>query len=311
MKKRFLVTGGAGFIGSHLVTRLISEGHDVTIVDNLATATSENINKKADFLNADISKPGFTKKLPVENIAGVFHLAGQSSGEISFEDPQRDFNINVGGTLSLLEWCKMKKIKRFIFTSTMGVYGSTTDAPISEDTPCRPKSFYGVGKFAAENYINIYSAFGIESTIIRPFNVYGPAQNLKNLKQGMASIYMSFVLKDEPIVVKGGLDRFRDQTYVKDVIDAMMLCLENPRSIGKTYNVATGKRITVKELIDTMLDISGKGAAYSVKQVEGTPGDLLGAYADVTKIKKELGWESRYSLKDGLKLMYDYYVKRK
>jgi len=306
--KRFIVTGGAGFMGTHLVNRLIQEGFRVSVIDNLFTASAKNLNPKADFIQDDISNPECISRLSHKDVKGIFHLAAQSSGEVSFENPYADFQINVGGTLLLLDWCKRHNIRRFIFTSSMGVYEANSDNPLPEDSPCKPKSFYGIGKLAAENYIRLYERFGLEPTILRPFNVYGPMQNINNMKQGMASIYMSFLLKNEPILVKGSLDRFRDQTYVTDLIDAMLLCLEKPVSINKTYNIATGRKTTVKELIDTMIKITQKPKdSYPIKVVDGTPGDVFGSYADVTKAKRELGWSSRWSLEEGLKEMYDYY----
>ena len=312
MAERLIVTGGAGFIGAHLVNRLIQEGFAVTVVDNLSTGSTGNVNPKADFMNGEILNPEFVKRLPSRNIKGLFHLAAQSSGEISFENPYADLQINVGSTLLLLDWCRKNDIRRFIFTSSMAVYGKEGDEPLSESTPCTPKSFYGIGKLAAENYIKFYGALGLEPTILRFFNVYGPMQNLNNLKQGMASIYMSYLLKGEPIPVKGRLDRFRDQTYVADAIDAAMLCLKDPVSINQTYNIATGTKTTVKELIDTRIRVSGNvPGSYPVKVMDGTPGDVFGSYADISKVKNELGWSSHWNLEEGLAEMYRYYMEKR
>jgi len=308
---KYIVTGGAGFIGAHLTKRLLNEGHSVVSVDSLSTGQTQNIDPKADFIEGDISDKRFVFSLPVEGVKGVFHLAAQSSGEISFENPLRDLEINAGGTLLLLDWCRKNRVPRFIFSSSMGVYGTESDKALSEDSPKSPKSFYGAAKLAAENYINIYSGLGVETTVIRLFNVYGPFQNMENTKQGMASIYMSYILKDEPITVKGSMDRFRDQTYIGDVIEGIISCLCNPVSIGKTYNIATGKKSTVRELLKAMLKASGKPADYPVKIIGGTPGDIFGCYADISKAKTELEWSPRYGLEDGLREMYRHYsVKR-
>lgn len=305
--KRYIVTGGAGFIGAHLANRLIRKGHSVTVFDNLSTSRIENINSGADFIQGDISRPEDIEKLPIEGVEGVFHLAAQSSGEKSFEDPYTDSQSNVGGTLLLLAWCLKHKVRRFIFTSTMGVYGMSCDYPLPETTECVPKSFYGIGKLAAENYVNLYGILGLDITILRPFNVYGPGQNMENMQQGMASIYMAYLLKDEPIIVKGNLDRFRDQTYIDDIIDAAILCLENPAAINQTYNIATGKKTTIRMLIDDMLRVSGKPGDYPVTVSGGTDGDIFGCFADVSRSERELGWTSKYDLKTGLSKMYRYY----
>ncbi len=307
--KRYIVTGGAGFIGTHLTNRLIREGHHVTVIDNLSTSRIENIRQEADFVQGAVSNPEDIEKLPNEGIDGIFHLAAQSSGEISFEDPYVDFQSNVGGTLLLLSWCLKHKVRRFIFTSTMGVYGRSSEDPLPETTGCVPKSFYGSGKLAAESYVNLYGSLGLDITILRPFNVYGPGQNMENMKQGMASIYMSFVLDDKPITVKGSLDRFRDQTYVDDVIGAMVICLSKPVSIGQTYNIASGSKTTVKRLIEGVLKAGGKPDDYPVVIAEGTPGDTFGCYADITKAERELGWKSKFSLDTGLSKMYEFYTR--
>lgn len=305
--KRYIVTGGAGFIGAHLTSRLVREGHHVTVIDNLSTSRIENITPGTDFIQGDVSNPEDIEKLPHEGVEGIFHLAAQSSGEKSFEDPHVDFQSNVGGTLLLLAWCLKHKVRRFIFTSTMGVYGRSSEHPFPETTECLPKSFYGIGKLSAENYVNLYGGLGLDITILRPFNVYGPGQNMENMKQGMASIYMSFVLTDKPITVKGSLDRFRDQTYVDDIINAMILCLEKPVSIGQTYNIATGSRTTVRRLIEGILKAGGKPDDYPVVTAEGTPGDTFGCYADITKAQRELGWTSKFSLDTGLSKMYEFH----
>ena len=310
--KRFIVTGGAGFVGANLTDMLIQEGYAVTIVDNLCTGLEENINKKADFIRSDLSKPDFVKKLPHKDVTGVFHIAAQSSGEISFDNPYYDLQVNVASVLLLLDWCRRRDVRRFFFTSSMAVYGECESQKLSEESACRPRSFYGIGKLAAENYIRFYSNHaGIGYTIFRLFNAYGPKQNIHNLRQGMASIYMAYVLREEPILVKGSLDRFRDQTYIGDAADLMMLCLEKVASINQIYNVGTGRKTTVRELIDTILRVSGRPKTYPIEMGPPTAGDLFGSYADVSKAGRELGWSSRWTLEDGLREMYKYYTREK
>lgn len=309
--KRVIVTGGAGFIGTHLVKRLIEEGYSVIVFDNLSTGFIENLHPKADFIQGDLSVPAEIQKIPADGVWGVFHLAAQSSGERSFENPHADLQTNAGGTLLLLDWCRRNRVGRFLFTSSMMVYGPDSHSPVSEVAPCSPSSFYGIGKLAAENYIRLYGTFGLEFTILRLFNVYGPMQNMNNMKQGMASIYMSFLLRKEPVFVRGSLDRFRDQTYVADVVNGMMLCLDNPVSKGRTYNIATGQKTTVRDLISALLHATGHDENYPVEEGEGTPGDVFGCFADITKARNELHFTCRYDLDSGLREMYEYYKKER
>jgi len=309
MRQRYIVTGGAGFIGGHLVRALIQEGYDVIVIDNFLTGRKENLSAGAAFIEGDISDPKVVGPIRPENVKGVFHLAAQSSGEISFECPDKDFKTNVYGTFLMLEWCRRHNIKDFIYSSSMSVYGDVENNPIREDAPLLPKSFYGVGKLHSENYIKFYRNFGINGTILRLFNVYGPMQNLDNLKQGMASIYMSYVLKDDPIIVKGSMDRFRDQTYVSDCVEAMMLCIKNPVARNKTYNISTGKPTTVKELITSILKAGGRAPDhYPLEVKEATKGDVFGTYADVGLARRELGWSAKIGLDKGIKNMFDHYT---
>ncbi len=306
--RRAIVTGGAGFIGSHLVDRLVTEGWEVIVLDNMHTGQIENINPAATFIKVDVGNPDDFSKIPGDGVDVVFHLAAQSSGEASFDNPYVDFRTNAGGTLLMLEWCRQHAVKRFIYTSSMAVYGINSSEPLGEDDPCRPLSFYGAAKLASEGYCRLYDTLGLETTIIRPFNVYGSRQNLSNMKQGMASIYMAYLLRNEPIVVKGDLDRFRDQTHISDVVEGFMCCVDEPAAYGNTYNIATGRKTTVRSLIRSILLAAGREPAdYTVQGAPGTPGDIFGCYADISKASNDLGWQPVTELNDGLREMYRYY----
>lgn len=302
--KKALVTGGAGFIGSHLAKRLLKEKWQVDIVDNLSTGYKENIPRGAVFTLLDLSKDQFAKKLPKKHFDAVFHLAAQSSGEISFDDPEYDLKTNCLSTVALLDWCLKKHIKRFIYTSSMSIYGDQKIQPVKEICRPLPKSFYGIGKLASEKYLEVYAKLGIRSTSLRLFNVYGPGQNMENLRQGMVSIYMAYILKNQPVTVKGSPKRYRDFVYVDDVVDAYMKCLNNPKTFGRIYNVAFGKKTTVKQLIDEELKAFGHNPSkYPIQFRGSTPGDTFGIYADISAIKKDTGWGPKVELKEGLERM--------
>ncbi|MGO9013557.1 MAG: NAD-dependent epimerase/dehydratase family protein [Dissulfurispiraceae bacterium] len=302
--KRALVTGGAGFIGSHLAVRLLEGGWQVRVVDNLSTGFKSNIPSGAEFTLVDLSKDDFVKGLPHGKFDAVFHLAAQSSGEISFDDPAYDLKTNCLSTLLLLDWCYKEGISRFVYTSSMSVYGDQEIQPVKENALPVPKSFYGTGKLASECYVNIYSQMGLNTTSLRLFNVYGPGQNMGNLRQGMVSIYMAYILKGEELIVKGSPDRYRDFVYIDDVIDAYMNCIEDHRTFGNTYNIATGVKTCVKELVDGELEVFGYDPLkYPVKYSGSTPGDTFGIYADVSSINRDMGWGSRVPLSEGLKKM--------
>jgi len=305
--KRVLITGGAGFIGSHLAKRLLEMGYNVTILDNLTTGESDNIPSGADFLNGDISKKKTYKLLPDLKFSYVLHLAAQSSGEISNEKPDLDLEVNTLGTLLLLRWCIKNKIPRFIYASSMAVYGDSVKNPVSETDPCSPLSFYGISKFSSEQYIHHFSQNGLNTTIFRMFSVYGPGQNMSNLKQGMISIFMAYLMKNEEIWVKGNKDRFRDFIYIDDVVDAWVSAMDQPAAYGKTYNLATGKKTYVHQLINEEIKTFNLNPeTYPVKYEGTTPADQYGLYADVSKIRSDLTWYPKTELKTGLKLMADW-----
>lgn len=303
MSCKILVTGGAGFIGSAVAKRMIQLGHSVSIVDNLVTGLKRNIPDGADFMELDISRQADIDKLP-RDVDTVLHFAAQSSGEISYDKPMVDLETNVIGTYLLLHYCKENDIRRFIFSSTMSVYGEPVNLPMDENHPVEPQSYYGATKLAAEKYVNIFGRSGMDITNFRLFSIYGPGQNMDNMKQGIASIYMAYIMKNEPVFVKGQLDRFRDLLFIDDVVEAYEIALDNEKTYGQLYNLGTGRKTTVRELIDSELEAFGYNPGeYEVIQGEPTPNDTFGVTADITKIKTELGWEPKFSVADGLKKM--------
>ena len=240
--KNYLVTGGAGFIGSHLIRRLLKEGNNVTTIDNLTNEFKKNIPKDTNFIKGDCGTSKVYKKLKNIKFDAIFHIAGQSSGEISFDNPVYDIRTNTISTILLLKHALKINCKRFIFASTMSVYGVKSNKPTKEAEETLPESFYGISKLASENYLRIFEKYGIKHTSLRLFNVYGPGQNMNNLRQGMVSIFMSQMINHGKIKVKGSSSRYRDFIYIDDVIEYFVRCLNNNKSIGKIINVGTGKK---------------------------------------------------------------------
>ena len=295
--RHVLITGGAGFIGSHLAGFYLRAGHKVTVVDNLSTGLRKNVLGKAELIEHDITSEGWTSLLP-SDVTHVFHLAAQSSGEISFENPVYDAKTNTVATLELLKWSFENKIEKFVFASSMNVYGAVEDKAIDESCITQPESFYGVGKVASENYMRIYSDMGLSTAVLRLFNVYGPGQNMANLKQGMVSIYCAFVENDEPVLVKGSDNRVRDFVYIDDVITAFNLVSASDEKY-EIYNICTGTRTTVKKLLSKVFDAFGK-EDYPYTVTDGTPRDQFGIYGSYSKIEQLLGWQPTFTLEKGL-----------
>jgi UDP-glucose 4-epimerase len=301
-----LVTGGAGFIGSCLTRRLLAAGHRVTVVDNLFTGQRNNIPEEAAFLEGDIGLPATIAALPTAGFDAVCHLAAQSSGAVSMEQPLYDFQTNATSTVLLARWCRRHGIPRLIYASSMAVYGNPESVPVSEAAPLCPVSYYGVSKLASEHVLRLAAMEGLATTALRMFNVYGPGQNMANLRQGMASIYLAYMLKGETVPVTGSLERFRDFVYIDDVIDAWMTVLTHPALPSSVYNLGSGAPVTVRQLLAGLTKACGLSADYPVEEKPGPPGDQFGLFANSEKAAREFGWRSRTPLDVGLRKMVEW-----
>lgn len=309
-KKDYLITGGAGFIGSNLAHRLLELGNRVYIVDNLLTGLEDNIPKKAIFIKGDISKPKDIKKIPNENYKCVFHLAAQTSGELSNKCKFLDLTTNIYGTLLILNFAFERSIPRFIYSSSMSIYGNVERNPVNEIVPAIPISCYGISKLASEHYIRYFANKGLKTTIFRIFSAYGPRQNMANVKQGMVSIYMSYLLKNKIIHVKGSKERFRDFIYIDDIVKVFIESIKNKRTFGKTYNLGSGTKTPVDVLIRKMLRLFDKNEDAVIYR-GSTSNDQFGLYADISKLQKDFGRDTRISLDEGLSRMAAWYKNTK
>ncbi len=305
--KPYLVTGVAGFIGAAVAKTLLDAGHSVVGVDNLTTGFADNIPAGVDFYKADCQDAAlYAGTLPRKPYAAIFHIAGQSSGEISFDDPAYDLRTNAESTLHLLKFALACGCHRMVYASTMSVYGIQPDKPVREDAPTFPQSFYGVGKLASEHYLRLYEQHGVRSTALRLFNVYGPGQNMQNLRQGMVSIFLAMLADTGHIHVKGSPDRYRDFVYIDDVVRAFLLCLTHDASHGKVLNIGGSGRATVGELVEMLRRAHGKPS--TVEYSGATAGDIHGIYADTAAAKAALGYEPSMQLEEGIRRMYDWYA---
>ena len=299
--KTILVTGAAGFIGAAVAKKLLDEGNKVVTIDTLSTGFKSAILTGVDFYQGDCQDKNVVKELEKYSFKAIFHIAGQSSGEISFDDPVYDLQTNAQSTLLLLKLALKTGCKKFIYASTMSVYGDKPDVPVKEDTILAAKSFYGVGKIASEHYLRIYAEYGINSTALRLFNVYGPGQNMENLRQGMVSIFLAQAISDKQIHVKGSKDRYRDFVYIDDVVNAFISAYNRKLTGFNKCNISTGVKTKIESLIETMV---GK-LPYEVNVVYkgGTPGDQFGITGHIKEAKRLLGWTPKITLDEGLSKM--------
>lgn len=291
-----LITGVAGFIGSKLAQKFIVENFEVIGVDDLSTGRLENVPPGVNFIKLNLADRRQLDLLPV-NCSYILHLAGQSSGEVSFDNPILDLEKNCHSTLNLINWGIKIGVKKLLYASSMSVYGDVLDYPVAESHICIPKSCYGVGKLASENYLRVYQA-QLPYTILRMFNVYGPGQDMSNMRQGMLSIFLSQALREGHIVIKGGLDRYRDFIFIDDVVEVWFKLTLNELCVNEVYNIGSGRKTHVHDLIRSIIELLPT-TTYSV--VEGTKGDQLGIYSDNSLVKSVLGKSEFVQLETGLR----------
>ena len=299
--KTVVVTGVAGFIGSRVAARMAAEGNTVIGVDDLSSGKQSNVPSSIDFIQGNLADTKTISKLP-KAAEFVLHLAGQSSGEMSFDDPVADLEKNTISTLNLIRYGIGANTSKFVYASSMSVYGNVPDAPIGEDEHVAPLSCYGVGKLAAENYLNVFCK-QLSSVSLRMFNVYGPGQDMTNLRQGMVSIYLAQALTNKHIVVKGSLERFRDFIYIDDVVEMWFRAATFAGVLGNTINIGTGVRTTVAQVLEA---VRANVVGTTVEVTDPTPGDQNGIFADTNRMRALLGMSDFVELADGVKRFSDF-----
>lgn len=297
---KVLVTGGAGFIGSHIVDRLIERGHQVTVVDNLSTGKVENIHPKARFVRLDICQPELGGIFEQDQPDAVIHQAAQVDVQASMRNPLYDAQVNVLGTLNILENCRKFSVKRVVVASSAAVYGDPLRLPVDEEHPLQPTNFYGITKHTPEHYLKVYQQlYRITGIALRYANVYGPRQDAMG-EGGVVAIFANRLLNGMAPTIFGDGEQTRDFVYVGDVAEANMLAIEVDALKIKdlVYNVSTAIPLTVNELYGLMRELTGSDLD-AVKGPE-RPGDIVHSHLDNTRIKQAMGWLPKTDLRTGL-----------
>ncbi|MFH0819965.1 MAG: NAD-dependent epimerase/dehydratase family protein [bacterium] len=296
---KILITGGAGFIGSHLVDAFIKRGYKVVVVDNLSTGRKKNFDPKAKFYKMDIQDKKLSGIFRREKFDFVSHHAAQIDVRLSVADPLFDARVNILGSLNLLECCRRNKVKKIIFASSGGaMYGDTEVIPTPEDYPAKPCSPYGIAKVTVEHYLYYYKIeFGLPYVCLRYSNVYGPRQNSKG-EAGVVAIFADKMLNEVQPVINGAGKQTRDYVYVGDVVRANLLALE--KKVEGEFNVATTKETSVNELFAKMVKILNR----PFKETHGPAksGEQKRSCLSYEKIKKILLWQPAVGLDEGLEL---------
>jgi len=296
---RALVTGGAGFIGSHVVDRLLAAGHAIDVVDNLSTGRRELAHPAARLHAVDIRSPRLRAVFAETRPDAVVHLAAQMDVRRSVADPLFDASVNVLGTLNVLECCRRAAVARLVFASSGGaIYGDCETVPTPESQPARPASPYGVAKLAAERYIAAWAALtGSTAVALRYANVYGPRQNPLG-EAGVVAIFSSRLVAGEPCLINGDGEQTRDYVYVEDVADASVLALTAPQTID-AINIGTGVESSVNDLFRRLTAVAGVTAA--ARHGAGKPGEQRRSALDAALAKRLLGWAPVTPLDLGLR----------
>ena len=305
---KILVTGGAGFIGSHVVDALIERGHEVAVVDDLSTGKREHLNPRARFYHLDIrDAKGLEEVFAAERPEIVNHQAARANVRESLEKPVLYAEVNVIGSLNLLELSRKYGVEKFIYASTGGaVYGEPEYLPADEAHPINPLDPYGASKHFVEHYLYLYGVnYGLRYTILRYPNVYGPRQDPYG-EAGVVAIFTGQMLRGEQAVINGSGEQERDFVYVGDVVEANLRALD--RGDGGIYNLGWGFGTSVNEIFARLKEITG----YEKEAVHGPPkkGEVFKICLDATKARRELGWVPRISLDEGLRMTVEYFRRK-
>ncbi|MCS6885373.1 MAG: SDR family oxidoreductase [Acidobacteriota bacterium] len=306
---KVLVTGGAGFIGSHIVDRLLLEGHKVRILDNFSTGSRNNFPlEKVELIEGDIRDRKIVYEA-VEGVDAVLHQAALGSVPRSIVDPATTHEINVTGTLNLLIAAKEAKVKRFVYASSSSVYGNSEYLPKEESMSARPLSPYALSKLAGESYtILFYKLYGFSTIALRYFNVFGPRQEANSEYAAVIPRFTEALLAGNPITIYGDGLQTRDFTYVDNVVEANLLALNSTVS-GEICNIACGQSYSILELIANLSDLTQTCPKIIYKKPR--PGDVRNSFASISKAIRLLGFRPRVTFIEGLKLTVDWFRQKK
>jgi UDP-glucose 4-epimerase len=303
--ERVLVTGGAGFVGSNVVEKLLDRGAEVIVLDDFYTGHPENLPQ--DHPNLDVVEgsvvdyPLLERLVPI--VQTVIHLAARNI-IVSTRNPREDFEVNAGGTLNLLLAMRQSTVKRLVYTSSASIYGNPRYLPVNEDDAANMLSPYSVSKFTGENYCRaFYESYGLSTSVVRYSNVYGPRQRPDNPYCGVVAKFFDAAMRGEELRVHGDGEQSRDYTYVDDVVEATVAAAFSPKADGQTYNVATGRETSVNELVTAIIEVTGSRS--DVEHLDRRDIDnIRRRVLNIEKIRREMRWHPTVTLRDGLARTY-------
>ena len=305
---RYVVTGGAGFIGSHIVEELLLRNEKVAIIDNFSTGKRDNVKPfegTAEIIDTDLANAKNLAQI-IKGADYVIHQAAIPSVPKSIIDPVKSHHANVNGTLQLLVACREAGVKRVVYASSSSLYGDSPTLPKHEGMMPNPLSPYGAQKLFAEMYCQVFTkAYGLETVSLRYFNVFGPRQDATSQYSGVLALFIPAVLQGRRPTIYGDGEQSRDFTYVKNVVEANLLACRAPGVGGQVFNVACGDRITVNSMLQLINKITGKDV--SPVYAEARAGDIKHSQADIRLAKERIGYQAKVSFEEGLRNTIDWY----
>ncbi len=307
--KLYLVTGGAGFIGSNIAEGLLRRGDRVRVFDNFSTGRRENLaNLDVEVVEGDLRDPAAVGRA-VDGVEGVFHEAALRSVPRSVDDPMSTNDVNVGGTLHLLMACREAKVRRVVYASSSSAYGDDPTLPKVETLPANPISPYAVSKLAAEHYCRTFARlYGLETVSLRYFNVFGPRQNPESKYSAVIPRFLQLALENEPLEIHGDGEQSRDFTYIDNVVQGNLLAMDTPGVSGEVFNVACGTRHSLLAIADAIGAFLGRELPR--RHTPSRAGDVRHTLADITKAQERLGFRPEVNFADGIRRTCEYFVQR-
>ncbi len=305
MAGKAVVTGGAGFMGSHVAEQLLKKGFEVTVMDNLAGGFEENVPEGAEFVKGDLRDRKECAKA-VEGAEIVFHLAAHAAEIQSIFTPIYNTDANNMAFMNLAVESINRGVKTIVYTSTMAVYGEQEKMPYTEKQLPEPEDIYGINKYAIEKYLQVFhEVYGLEYAVIRPHNVYGPRQNMSDPYRNVLAIWCNRILKGKPPIVYGNGNQRRSFTYIEDCAPWIIEAGLNKKCFGEAFNIGSEEPVTLNRAAETVLKAMGK-EALGVEHAEARPQEVSEAFSSSEKARKIMGYESRFPLEKGVKLMADW-----
>lgn len=304
---KVLVTGGAGFIGSHLCDALVAAGHEVVVLDNLSSGCTENLNTKVRFIQMDILSDQLKSFFAEERFDIVFHEAAQTMVPYSMKFPAEDARINITGLVNVLEAARVTDVKKIVFSSSAAVYGNNDCIPLKESEPVDPTSFYGLTKITAERYLQLYyETFGLTYVVLRYSNVYGERQG-NGGEGGVVFIFAKALTENRDLRIFGDGNQSRDFIYVKDIVQANLRAMGDTVPVG-IYNISSNTEVTINQLTEHMLTLAASQVPVHYEDIR--TGDIYNSSLDNGKAAALLGWKPVTSLSAGLADTFDYFLRR-